>query len=290
MALKAPLPLILIAAVLLLGLLINPVDQVIAGWPAIVFIFAVVMVLQAVGFTHAWLQHTERLYDLFGSLSFVVAVVLALALAPSVSLYPMVMAAMVIIWAVRLGSFLLLRIIDVGEDRRFRSIKQSFWSFLTIWTLQGVWVCVTSSAALVAITASGRSPDWLLATLGAALWFAGFVLEVIADRQKQRFRTTPANTGQFICSGVWALCRHPNYLGEIVLWTGIFIAAMSMLAGWQFLTVLSPVLVAVLLTKVSGIPALARRGTMRWGGDPAYQAYLARTPLLVPRLFGARRP
>ena len=287
---KRLLPLLLTAAVLALGWLINPTGQQLHGLPVVACVFVVVMALQVLGFAHAWWRRTEKFYDLFGSVSFITAAVMALVLSPRVGLYQSVLSAMVILWAVRLGSFLFQRVMEVGEDRRFRAIKQSFWSFLTIWTVQGVWVAVTSSAAVVAILEPDRQPNWAIASVGAALWFLGLLLEVVADRQKQRFRADPANAGQFIAHGVWAWCRHPNYFGEIVLWCGVFIAAAPVLVGWQWLTALSPVLVVVLLTKVSGIPALARRGQNQWGDDPGYQQYLANTPLLVPRPFGRRRP
>jgi len=112
---------------------------------------------------------------------------------------------------------------------------------------------------------------------------------VIADGQKRAFRRDPKNEGAFIQSGLWALCRHPNYLGEILLWLGVAVVAVPVLSGWQQLTLLSPVFVYVLLTRISGIPLLASRGKRRWGNDPAYQAYLDRTPVLFPRPLGRVR-
>jgi steroid 5-alpha reductase family enzyme len=111
----------------------------------------------------------------------------------------------------------------------------------------------------------------------------GFAFEVIADEQKRRFRADPANHGTFITTGLWAWSQHPNYFGEITLWAGILVIAIPQLAGWNWLVVLSPLFVALLLTRVSGINLLDAIAKKRWGDDPAWQAYVARTPVLLPR-------
>jgi steroid 5-alpha reductase family enzyme len=115
----------------------------------------------------------------------------------------------------------------------------------------------------------------------------GFALEAVADQQKRRFRERPENAGRFIATGLWAWSRHPNYFGEILLWTGVALVALPALDGWQLATLLSPVFVTLLLTRVSGVPLLEERADARWGDDPEYLAYKKRTPLLVPRI-GAR--
>jgi steroid 5-alpha reductase family enzyme len=133
------------------------------------------------------------------------------------------------------------------------------------------------------MTSNRTVPIGIFAWAGLALWLAGFGIEVVADRQKRTFRSRPENAGRFIASGLWAWSRHPNYFGEIVLWTGVAIIAFPAMEGWQYLTLLSPVFVTLLLTKVSGVPLLEARADARWGGDPAYEAYKAATPVLVPR-------
>lgn len=281
------MPALLVLVCLLYAALINPSESRVAGVPGVPAIFAVIFAIQLLGFSYAWWARTERFYDLVGSLTFITAVFMALLLNPGISVYSCLMAALVMIWAVRLGSFLFLRIADVGEDQRFRKIKQSFWRFLLVWTLQGVWVSLTSSAALVAILTPNTSVFPGIAALGFALWILGFGLEVVADQQKAKFRRNPDNAGQFICHGVWSICRHPNYLGEIMLWSGVFLAAVPVMQGWQWATLVSPLFVVVLLTRISGIPTLAHRGVSLWGSDPAYQAYLRDTPMLIPR-FPAR--
>jgi steroid 5-alpha reductase family enzyme len=144
---------------------------------------------------------------------------------------------------------------------------------------------MTSCAAVAATLSLEQPPLGLVYVVGSAMWVTGFAMEVIADRQKSRFREDPANAGQFINEGLWARSRHPNYFGEILLWAGIATMATPYLSGSQWIVLLSPFFVYALLTRISGIPTLAKRGQQLWGDDPAYQAYLSNTPQLFPRLI-----
>ena len=168
------MPALLVLMCLLYATLINPLGSSLAGVPGLPAIFAVIFLIQLLGFSYAWWARTERFYDLIGSLTFITAALVALLLNPGISVYSGLMAALVMIWALRLGSFLFLRIADVGEDQRFRKIKQSFWRFLLVWTLQGVWVSLTSSAALVAILSPTAPAFSGIAALGFLIWIIGF--------------------------------------------------------------------------------------------------------------------
>jgi steroid 5-alpha reductase family enzyme len=170
-----------------------------------------------------------------------------------------------------------------GKDGRFDEIKTSFFRFLMAWSVQGLWVSFTASAALAAITSGVRKELGWLAVIGSLVWLFGFAFEVIADSQKNRFREDPANKGKFIQSGLWTKSRHPNYFGEIVLWIGVAIIAMPVLQGWQWVTMISPVFVTVQLTRISGIPMLEVRADEKWGGQEDYEAYKKRTPVLIPK-------
>jgi len=114
------------------------------------------------------------------------------------------------------------------------------------------------------------------------VWLVGFGFEVVADRQKRRFRSDPDNEGEFIRSGLWRLSRHPNYFGEIVLWVGVALVALPALEGWQHVTLVSPLFVYLLLTRVSGIPMLEEKADERWGGREDYERYKRETPVLWP--------
>jgi steroid 5-alpha reductase family enzyme len=233
-------------------------------------------------FVPSFLARTEHFFDLTGSLTYVSAVMLAVYLTDSLDARSVLLAALIVIWAGRLGAFLFARVRREGKDGRFDQIKRSLPRFLMVWTLQGLWVLTTAACALAAITAAQGAPLGAIAAAGTLLWLVGFALEVIADRQKSAFRADPANAGRFIDRGVWTWSRHPNYAGEILLWTGIAVIAYPALSGWQLVTLISPVFVYLLLTRISGVPMLERRADRRWGDDPDYQAYKARTPVLWP--------
>jgi steroid 5-alpha reductase family enzyme len=170
-----------------------------------------------------------------------------------------------------------------GHDGRFDDLKTRPLQFLMAWTMQGLWVLLTVATALAVITGGVRESLGAVGIAGLVIWTAGMLIEIIADRQKSRFKADPANAGAFIDTGLWAWSRHPNYFGEIVLWVGMAIVAVPVLHGWQWATLVSPVFVAVLLIKISGIPLLEERADARWGGQQPYEDYKRRTPVLVPR-------
>jgi steroid 5-alpha reductase family enzyme len=230
-----------------------------------------------------WFQ-TEKFFDLTGSLTYISITVLAVLTSPAVDSRSLLLASLVVIWAVRLGSFLFGRIQKAGKDDRFDELKPSFFRFLNVWTIQGLWVTFTAAAALVAITSSARKELDLFAIIGFLVWVIGFGIEVAADSQKGRFSANPANKGKFIQTGLWSRSRHPNYFGEIVLWVGVAIIALPVLQGWQWVALISPVFVTLLLTRVSGVPLLEQKADKKWGGQADYETYKKKTPVLIPRL------
>lgn len=238
--------------------------------------------LQWLMFIHAYLKQTERYYDLTGALSNSAIVLLCLCVSVATA-RNYLLASLILIWAVRLGGFLFWRVSVDGGDARFDRIKIDFYRFLATWTLQAMWIFLILLCAILAMASGIDKPLGWLAVLGVGCWILGFALEVVADLQKRLFRVKPANAGKFIHSGLWAWSRHPNYFGEILVWIGVSIIALPVLSGWQYFGLLSPLFVILVLTKVSGIPLLEASANRRWGGDPIYEHYKARTPVLVPR-------
>ena len=255
----------------------------VGGIPLFALAAAFAFVVQWVVFVPSYMAQTEHYYDLTGSLTYLTLVIATLLLAGSFDARSVLLTLLVSVWALRLGSFLFLRIKRQGVDQRFDTIKPSFTRFFMAWTLQGLWIFLTLSATLAAMTTTAPTPLGVAGFIGVAVWAVGFAIEVIGDRQKRLFRQDPANAGRFITTGLWAWSRHPNYFGEIVLWLGIALIALPALAGWQYVTLISPLFVYLLLTRISGIPPLESRAEERWGNDPEYRDYKARTPVLFPR-------
>lgn len=256
---------------------------VVFGIPLFALCVALAFIIQWIVFIPAFIWRTEKFFDLTGSLTYLTILLVAILLSPNMDGRSWLLFGMIAIWAVRLGSFLFLRIRAAGEDRRFREIKQSFARFLTTWTIQGLWVSFSISAALATITSETRLNLGIFALIGFLVWLFGFGIEAIADRQKGQFKANPENEGKFINLGLWSWSRHPNYFGEIVLWIGVTIVALPILQGWQWVTMISPIFITLLLTRISGIPMLEKRADEKWGGQEDYETYKANTSILIPR-------
>lgn len=253
-----------------------------AGLPGFTIAVGVAFIVQWIAYIPAAIAVTDRYFDATGSVTYIGVTLLLVLLAPSLDPLRLILAAMVVLWALRLGTFLLLRNIRSGGDDRFDEIKSNRLRFLSVWTIQGLWVSITASAAWIALSSGNVVQVSWITWVGMIVWALGFGLEVVADLQKDRFKKDVANVGKFVQTGLWSVVRHPNYLGEILLWIGVFIVAAPVLLGWQWVAILSPVFVTFLLTKVSGIPLLEAKARRKWGEDPNYQAYLDRTPALLP--------
>lgn len=276
-----------------LGLCVGPVallgapadGALVGGVPVLWACLTLAFVVQWIGFVPAYWKQTERFFDLTGSLTYIALTVISLGLAgmertPGPAQW--LVSAAVMVWATRLGHFLYKRVHADGGDGRFDDLKTVAPTFLIVWTIQGMWVSMTALAMLLVNTgpAAVTRPMWL--GLGLLTWTLGFGLEVVADRQKRQFKADPANAGRFIDTGLWSWSQHPNYFGEIVLWIGIFLMSASTVSGWGWRGALSPIFVAFLLLKISGVPILDRRAEERWGADPDYRRYADSVPVLIP--------
>lgn len=258
----------------------------VAGWPVFALAVAAAFVIQWLVFIPSYRAQTEHFFDLTGSLTYISLTVLIALLTPGQDARGWLLGALVVIWAARLGSFLFTRVRRSGADDRFDEIKPNLTRFLSVWTIQGLWVTMTAAAAWIAMTSASKVPLDAFAAVGLVVWLIGFGFEVVADLQKSRFKADPANAGRFISTGLWSVSRHPNYFGEILLWIGVAIIALPALSGWQYIALLSPVFVALLLIKLSGIPLLEAKADKKWGGQADYEEYKRRTPVLLP--FGRR--
>ena len=238
--------------------------------------------IQWVLFVPAYIFQTEKFYDLSGSLTYISVVSFCYYNnyeSNNINLGNLIISLTIIIWAIRLGSFLFIRIKKAGEDIRFREIKKSPSRFFMTWTLQGMWVSLCSACALAGI-ANGIVINTYF-YIGIVIFVIGFTTEIIADNQKSIFRKDPYNKDKFISSGLWKYSRHPNYLGEITLWLGISIISFSSLQGWELITLISPIFTYLLLVYISGIRILEYNGNKKWGHLDNYNDYKKNTPRLI---------
>ena len=238
-----------------------------------------------ISFFPAYIFQTEKFYDLTGSITYLSIVFSAVYITGSQNIADYIIVGCVAIWALRLGSFLFMRIHKAGEDRRFRLIKPNFTRFLMTWTLQGMWV---SMCLLCVMTALSSKNGIILNNIffaGLFVFILGFSIEIIADHQKTIFRKDEKNKDKFISTGLWAYSRHPNYFGEIMLWFGISVMSFSSLSGLQYLTLISPIFVYILLVYISGVRILEDQGLKKWGDLESYKKYIKNTPSLFFKFF-----
>jgi len=245
----------------------------------------IIFFLQWIVFIPSYLLSTEHFFDLTGSFTFITVSILAFLINDSKNSRQLIVLILIIIWALRLGSFLFLRIRKAGEDSRFTTIKKDFLVFFLTWNLQGLWVLFTLFGALTILTSNNNQNFGILDIIGVLIWVIGFLIEVVSDRQKSEFKSHVSNDGKFIQAGLWKYSRHPNYFGEILIWTGIAIIGISVYSGFGWLGFISPFFVFVMLNYISGVRLLEKQAEERWGGDDVYQSYKSKTPVLFPYKF-----
>ena len=261
------------------------IDIEIRGINAFTFILIVAVLLQIIFFIPSFLLKTQKYYDLVGSLTYIATVSLAYFSVENKTMIDSIIYFYVMVWALRLGIYLFRRVRNDGKDVRFEQAKRHFLWFLQYWMGQALWVSLTASPAIIGILSPEDDLLPVLAMIGMALWLSGFTIESVSDYQKRVFRKENNPSESFIHTGLWARSRHPNYFGEITLWTGIAVIALNTLTGIEYITLISPVFVYILLTRMSGINLLERIADERYGHLEEYRRYKSTTPVLIPNLF-----
>ncbi|MBA64187.1 MAG: hypothetical protein CMG55_00140 [Candidatus Marinimicrobia bacterium] len=259
------------------------------GYPILYFCMGASFLIHWIVFIPSFLAKTEKFYDITGTLAYLITLYLASALTAhssggSLELRTIIVIGMVSFWAVRLGIFLFIRVLKVGEDRRFREAKKSFSKYLVWWTMSALWVFLTTANALTLIVNNKKLVNEPTFYLGVLIWTIGILFEIVADEQKRRFQINKNNKDKFISSGLWSISRHPNYFGEIILWIGVAIISFPTLIGFQYVTLISPVFIYLLLTRISGVNLLEDRADKKWGELIEYKKYKENTPVLIPFL------
>lgn len=243
-------------------------------------ILIVSLVVNMLLFIPAYLLQTDKFTDIGYALTFIFVGLYPFVIG-DVSLVYSLAYIVVLLWAIRLGGYLLYRILNMKKDTRFNEMRQKFLSFLGFWALQAVTVFVVS----IGFTRLASIDNEFVIYSGIGLFIAliGLVIESLADIQKFKFKSDPINKGKWTDVGMWKYARHPNYFGEILVWWGLAIYASFYLENWIFvLSLISPVFITFMLLFVSGIPLLRKRWNKKWGNDADYKKYIEQTRLLVP--------
>ena len=244
-----------------------------------------VLVIHWLAFIPALIFKTEKFYDLTGSICYAFSAIYvylqSYGMFLSLSFF---ISLAILIWTLRLGSFLLKRVMDAGEDKRFRTIKTNPTQFFMTFNLSALWVVICSLCALTAVS-NGVLEVKPIFYMGLLIFIIGFLIEVIADNQKTAFRAVPENANSFITTGLWSVSRHPNYFGEVTLWLGIAMMSLPYLEGVQYWTLISPIFSFVLIYYVSGVRMLEARANVKWGENKEYLDYVKKTPIFFPKIF-----
>ena len=273
-------------AIYLYSFTANNIETEILGFNSFKFLISMAVLIQFAIFLPSFLFQTEKFYDLTGSLTFISVTSIAYFSLDDPTTIDTILYLYVIVWAGRLGIFLFRRINKDGKDERFDKAKKKFFWFLQYWMGQAAWVVFSAGASILAILSPVEAELEVLAFIGIFLWWSGFLIEVILDYQKRKFRETSDPKTEFISTGLWARSRHPNYFGEITLWLGMAVISLSSLSGIEYVTaVVSPLFVYLLLRKAEGVPMLERIADERYGELSDYQEYKANTPVLMMKIF-----
>ncbi|HET7514896.1 MAG TPA: DUF1295 domain-containing protein [Gaiella sp.] len=248
---------------------------------AILLSLGIALAVNGVFFAVAAARRTDVVTDLSYSLTFAVLAVVLLFTGAAEPIQ-LVASLLVVVWAVRLGTYLFRRIMRMKVDHRFDGMRDDPLRFARFWLLQAITVAVVMLPVTYLLDRDDPPGIGAWSIAGAAVWLVGLLFEAIADAQKSAFKAKAENRDRFVESGLWRYSRHPNYFGEMLVWWGLFLYTVPVLHGAAFAVVAGPVFITLLLLFVSGIPPLERSAEEKYGNDPAYREYKRRTSILVP--------
>jgi len=188
---------------------------------------------------------------------------------------------LVSIWGIRLAWHIHKRNRGKAEDYRYAQWRQEWgaWfylrSYAQVYLLQGLLLFLIAMPIFWINNSTGQALG-ISAFIGTAVWILGFVFESVGDAQLARFIKDPANKGKLMQQGLWHYTRHPNYFGEVTMWWGVWLIALSVPYG--FLSIIGPITITILILKVSGIPMLEKK----MNENPDFQEYKKRTSIFIP--------
>ncbi len=236
----------------------------------------------------AWIWGTKienySVVDAFWSFNFAVIAVFIFFMSHGNEWRKQIVCVLAILWSLRLGLHLSKRIFSHldQEEGRYKQLRQEwkknihtkFFFFFQMQAFSNVWLAFPF---FIIATNANEKLCWL-EYAGAAIWLISIIGEAVADKQLDNFKKDPKNKGEVCDKGLWNYSRHPNYFFQLMIWIGVFIFAVSSPYGW--LAILSPLTIAFLLFKVTGIP-MTEEQSLRSKGDK-YKAYQKTTSVFIP--------
>jgi steroid 5-alpha reductase family enzyme len=219
--------------------------------------------------------------DIAWGTGFIVTAINAVTLNDSITSRGLLVTFLVVLWGMRLAIHIFIRYRGKPEDARYRKWREEWGryavirAFLQVFIFQGLLIIIIS-LPVTFIIMFGQNPFGVFDVIGVCIWIAGFTFEAVGDYQLLKYKRDPASRGKVMTKGLWAYTRHPNYFGEVTLWWGVYLIALSVPKGW--VTILGPLTVTFLILKVSGIPLLEER----YKDNQEFQAYKERTSAFFP--------
>jgi steroid 5-alpha reductase family enzyme len=242
---------------------------------------AAIFVYMVVVFFWATLIKDNSIVDIGWGMGFLVVISTGLLLLPAINTFHAALVAMVFIWGLRLSGYIFSRHRNVGEDYRYVQWRKEWGkyvvprAFFQIFMLQGGFMYIIALPLMIAVANPSAVINWVSIT-GIVLWLIGFLFEAVGDYQKSQFKANQANSGKIMQSGLWRYTRHPNYFGEVLLWWGIWVFVLP--AGYWYVTIISPIILTFLLTKVSGVAMLEKK----YAGNKEFEEYARKTNGFIP--------
>ena len=241
-----------------------------------------IVVYMSLVFVLALIARDNSIVDIFWGPGFVLIAIYSLIQNPEPDLRKWIVTFLVALWGIRLSVHVFLRNRGRGEDFRYRQWRET-WKFFVIrsyfqiFLLQGIFMLIIASPVYY-INFYSKEPLGFWDTLGLVVFGIGFFFEAVSDYQLSEFKKKPENQRKIMTTGLWELCRHPNYFGEALIWWGMAFYAMNLPLGW--ITLVSPIIITLLLRFVSGVPMLEKK----YKGRPDWEEYKRRTAAFVPNV------
>jgi steroid 5-alpha reductase family enzyme len=232
-------------------------------------------------FLLAMKKEDNSIVDIAWGLGFIGVTLLTFFLKEGWTTRQFIVSVMIFLWGMRLALHISIRKKGRGEDFRYAKWRHDWgrWfvlrSYFQIFMLQGVFLLVIAIPIML-INHSPREGLTWIDLFGIGVWCTGFFFEAVGDYQLKQFKRKPENKGKIITTGLWRYTRHPNYFGEVVMWWGIFLCALSVENGW--IAILSPLTITFLLLRVSGVTMLEKK----YQGNPEFEVYAKRTNAFFP--------